>query len=506
MTALPVSGACSRAYTSSITGERCPVCRMIACASAPCPEGLGDEPGPQRMPAQQRDLRGGEPGLLRRGAGSSRSPRARSSPPSPMAPVLCTVGNNARPGIRRVREPGGAAARAAPPAPRPAPAPLPHRWCSCAACRRSTRITARRCRRRVGGVARRAAPPATARTRTAGRSPGPARTAAPSPDRGPPGRSCEDRNRTCSPSAGCRVTSARVRATSSDRRCAPANPISSNAMSRRAATPAGHSVTRVDRSKHQGPQMSSSSSGDRRTGGMARIRRTPDSARRTTSDPPGGGEPGGGVELVDRGHPPGQRGRGVPPLPHPGLLRGRLRHVVRDHQRRGRQRGEPPLRRPGGEPRPVRPVRLLRVRPRSRRPPRPAPRPGPARGTCGPADPPLSADSVSRAAVSSASRTSRSLGNTGGTCGAADDGGDACGIQRRRRRRGTASGTVSVTVHLPPNRCCSRSSARRTDSRPERRGVSERSCPESPDLGRVTYIGCAVTADNGTLCEPKDCE
>ena len=37
--------------------------------------------------------------------------------------------------------------------------------------------------------------------------------------------------------------------------------------------------------------MSSSSSGDRRTGGMARIRRTPDSARRTTSARPGASRP-----------------------------------------------------------------------------------------------------------------------------------------------------------------------------------------------------------------------
>ena len=37
--------------------------------------------------------------------------------------------------------------------------------------------------------------------------------------------------------------------------------------------------------------MSSSSSGDRRTGGIARIRRTPDSARLTISDRPGGSSP-----------------------------------------------------------------------------------------------------------------------------------------------------------------------------------------------------------------------
>ena len=37
--------------------------------------------------------------------------------------------------------------------------------------------------------------------------------------------------------------------------------------------------------------MSSSSSGDRRTGGVARIRRTPANARRTTSDRPGASNP-----------------------------------------------------------------------------------------------------------------------------------------------------------------------------------------------------------------------
>ena len=38
-------------------------------------------------------------------------------------------------------------------------------------------------------------------------------------------------------------------------------------------------------------RMSLRSNGILRTGGMARIRRTPESARRTTSDPPGGGSP-----------------------------------------------------------------------------------------------------------------------------------------------------------------------------------------------------------------------
>ena len=108
--------------------------------------------------------------------------------------------------------------------------------------------------------------------------------------------------------------------------------------------------------------MSSSNNGDRRTGGVDRIRRTPDSARRTTSARPGGGQSGGGVELVDRGDPPGQRGRGVPPLPDPGLLRGRLRHVMRYHQPRCWQRREPAFGGPGSEPGPVRPVRSLRVR------------------------------------------------------------------------------------------------------------------------------------------------
>ena len=274
-------------------------------------------------------------------------------------------------------------------------------------------------------------------------------------------------------------------------------------MSRRAATPAGQSpaespidVTRV--------RMSASSNGDRRTGGIARIRRMPDSARRTTSDPPGGVEPRGGVELVDRRHPPGQGGRGVPPLPHRRLLRGRLRQVVRDHQGGAGN---------GANPRSV--VQAVNLAQSDRyaffvftaveASTAASTSARACSGTCGPADPPLLADSVSRAAVSSASRTSRSLGNTGGTCGAADDGADALAssvddgvrdsaLDRVGHRAPPAEPLVPAVQHGAPtagrNGC----------------GVSERSWPGSPDLGRVTYIGCAATADNGTLCEPKDCE
>ena len=61
-------------------------------------------------------------------------------------------------------------------------------------------------------------------------------------------------------------------------------------MSRRAATPAGHSVARVDRSTIR-VRMSASSNGARRFGGVARMRRIPDNARRTTSLRPGASSP-----------------------------------------------------------------------------------------------------------------------------------------------------------------------------------------------------------------------
>ncbi len=107
--------------------------------------------------------------------------------------------------------------------------------------------------------------------------------------------------------------------------------------------------------------MSTSCNGDRLTGGVARIRRIPDSARRTTSARPGASRPAAVWNWLMLDTQRVRGGRGVPPLPHPCLLRGRLGHVVRDHQGGGRQRREPPLNRPGREPRPVRPVCLLRV-------------------------------------------------------------------------------------------------------------------------------------------------
>ena len=54
-----------------------------------------------------------------------------------------------------------------------------------------------------------------------------------------------------------------------------------------------------------------------------------------------------GVHLVDRRHPPGERGRGLPPPPDAGLLGGGLGDVVRDHAGGRRQRGEPPAPGPG---------------------------------------------------------------------------------------------------------------------------------------------------------------
>ena len=61
-------------------------------------------------------------------------------------------------------------------------------------------------------------------------------------------------------------------------------------MSLRAATPAGHdpAASSIGTSR---VRMSSSSSGDRRFGGIDRIRRTPDNARRTTSARPGASRP-----------------------------------------------------------------------------------------------------------------------------------------------------------------------------------------------------------------------
>ena len=62
-------------------------------------------------------------------------------------------------------------------------------------------------------------------------------------------------------------------------------------MSRRAATPAGQPPAGSAIDDVSRVRMSSSSSGARRTGGVARIRRTPDNARRTTSDRPGASRP-----------------------------------------------------------------------------------------------------------------------------------------------------------------------------------------------------------------------
>jgi len=105
--------------------------------------------------------------------------------------------------------------------------------------------------------------------------------------------------------------------------------MSRSAASRRAATPAGQPPASADNVVSMA-RMSARSSGARRFGGVARIRRIPDSA---ADDFVAAGrvEAGGGVHLVDRRHPAGQRGRGVPPFPDAGLLGGGLGDVVRQH-------------------------------------------------------------------------------------------------------------------------------------------------------------------------------
>ena len=303
---------------------------MIECASAPCRKASVTNPARSECPPSWCDLGGGEPGLF--GAAADhlvhRVPGHRAGADG----AGLVHRREQRPArVRRVREPGGAAARAAGPPPRPAAVPSPTEpawsWRPAGGAPASPPAA---CRPR-GRCRRRAAPPATARTRRAGRSPGPARTAAPSPGRGPPGRSSTTGAGRAGRRSRCRVTSARVRATSSERRCAPANPISSSAMSRRAATPAGQPpATTIEQSTR--PRMSSSSSGARRTGGVARIRRIPDNARRTTSDRPGGVQPGGGVELVDRRTPTGSASPGRTATSPSVLLGGRLGDVVRDHR------------------------------------------------------------------------------------------------------------------------------------------------------------------------------
>jgi len=107
VTAFPTSGACSRAYTSSITGERCPVCRMIECASAPCRKASVTNPARSECPPSFSTWAGVNPAAAARRwiISAIASPNIALAP---MAPVLCTAGNNGRAG--GVGQAGAAAA------------------------------------------------------------------------------------------------------------------------------------------------------------------------------------------------------------------------------------------------------------------------------------------------------------------------------------------------------------------------------------------------------------
>ena len=217
--------------------------------------------------------------------------------------------------------------------------------------------------------------------------------------------------------------------------------------------------------------MSSSSSGDRRTGGVARIRRTPDSARRTTSARPGASSPAAVWNwLIEDTHRVSVAGV-YRHFPTAGLLRGRLRHVVRHHQRRAPATGR--TRRSVaqvGEPGPVRPVRRLRVR-RGRRVHR-----GQHLGQGLLGQHLRSGGSPVSAASSARRRRAPPAGPAAHSAAPADG--------RRRRCRGgsestsapgTASRTVSVTVHLPPQLLFPQFSTAHRQPAGVAVGVSERS-------------------------------
>ena len=98
------------------------------------------------------------------------------------------------------------------------------------------------------------------------------------------------------------VTSEIRRLTSSERRCAPANPTNNSAASRCAAIAVGHTV--IDgRITSNNSRTSARSSRLRRFGGVFRSRRIPDRARRTTSDRPSASKPAAvWTWLIDEAH------------------------------------------------------------------------------------------------------------------------------------------------------------------------------------------------------------
>ena len=342
-----------------MAGERCPVWRMMAWASAPARKASVTKPDRSECPPMSWVWAGVNPAWSARRLIISLT----ASPDiarAPMAPVLCTAGNNTRPGStgsesRAVRHTCSTAS--------PSPSPSAGRCDGGLSAEHAHHCAAAAA---VGGGVPRGQhlPPPHVRARRARGGVAAERQGlhlplpflvglrGPQPHMQPIGlvqlHVGEGRGRRAR-SGGWR------RRTPSTTPPCPAEPPPPPATRRRSAS---MDVIRV--------RMSSNNKGARRTGGVARMRRIPDSARRTTSDPTRGVESGGGVELVDRGHPPRQRRRGVPPPPHPGHLRRRLRHIRRHHQGIRRQHREPPLPRPGGEPRPIRPVRRLRIHRRRR--------------------------------------------------------------------------------------------------------------------------------------------
>jgi hypothetical protein len=105
VTALPTSGACSRAYASRTAWERWPVMPHDLVRVGAGPEGLGDEPGPQGVPAQLPDLGGGVAGLF--GAAADHLVhRVPAHGPVPDHPGAVHRREQRPPRIRRFGQPG----------------------------------------------------------------------------------------------------------------------------------------------------------------------------------------------------------------------------------------------------------------------------------------------------------------------------------------------------------------------------------------------------------------